>query len=439
MFLNRGAFFEDGGNNRKMWNIAQKIQSSIYNVMSVVEGVNKIANGYQSLYKNNNTSDKQIQTGRNNLSRNLKSAIGSSAGKILSKLKLVGKVLPIANIFSGIWELSKTFSFISLKTMEYKIDHNNSIYYVTPTFKLPIFDIELTSSQSKTRVTPLATSALNYMLPDGKDAKGQKLYEFNDQYYLSKDAVKADLIRQIYLHPERYVPNRKLMISIMAKDVPYWLPETISNANICGTTADDTNCINQVDYDSTLNEEKDQFINQIFTTYFKPRQQSFYLDGFGNYFSSKDEALASLAENVALANFDVLYRYQTRTGKEFFANSKTEIINFINNNEIIDNKQVINSDLITTSHYDTLSDYLGIKFELYILEYYGDHKYFMSHQQTWNYLWNHINYQILNFDATMNSFQFGEHAFFNENDFIAWINVNIIRVQGKKDDRKVVN
>ncbi|RUP70517.1 hypothetical protein D6D54_09455, partial [Spiroplasma poulsonii] len=125
MFLNQGAFFEDGGNNRKMWNIAQKIQSSIYNVMSVVEGVNKIADGYQSLYKNNNTSDKQIQTGRNNLSRNLKSAIGSSAGKILSKLKLVGKVLPIANIFSGIWELSKTFSFISLKTMEYKIYYNN--------------------------------------------------------------------------------------------------------------------------------------------------------------------------------------------------------------------------------------------------------------------------------------------------------------------------
>lgn len=159
MFLNQGAFFENGGNNRKIWNIAQKIQSSIDNVMSVVEGVNKIADGYQSLYKNNNTSDKQIQLGRNNLNRNLKSAIGSSTGKILSKLKLVGKTLPIANIFSGIWELSKTFSFISLKTMEYKIDHNNSIYYVTPTFKLPILDIELTSSQPKTRVTPLATSA----------------------------------------------------------------------------------------------------------------------------------------------------------------------------------------------------------------------------------------------------------------------------------------
>lgn len=422
-----------------MWNIAQKIQSSIDNVMSVVDGANKIADGYQSLYKNSNTSDNQIQAGRNQLSHNLKGAIGSSTGKILSKLKLVGKALPIASIFSVIWELSKTFSFISLKTMEYKIDHNNSIYYVTPTFKLPIFDIELTSSQPKTMVTPLATSTLNYMLPDGKDTKGQKLYEFNDHYYLSKDNAKADLIRQIYLHPERYVTNKKLMISIMAKDVPYWLPETISNANICGTTADNNDCINQVDYDSTLSVEKDKFINQIFTSYFEPNQKSFYLDGFGNYFLSKDEALASLAENVALANFDVSYRYQTRVGKEFFANSKEEIMNFINNNEIIDNKEVINSNLITTSHYDTLSDYLGIKFDIYALDYYGDQKYFMSEQQAWNYLWNHLNYQTLNFDATMNSFQFGEYTFFNKNDFMAWINANIISVQGRKDDRKVVN
>ncbi|WHQ37482.1 hypothetical protein [Spiroplasma sp. SV19] len=439
MFLNQGAFFEEGGNNRKIWDIAQKIQSSVDNIMSVVDGANKIADGYQNLYKKSNTSDKQIQTGRKQLSHNLKSAIGSAMGKILSKLKLVGKALPIANIFSGIWELSKTFSFISLKTLEAKIDHNNSIYYVTPTFKLPILDIEFTSSQLKTSVTPLATSALNYMLPSGTNAKDQKLYEFNDHYYLSKAAAKADLIRQIYLHPERYVSNRKLMISIMAKDVPYWLPETISNANICGTTADDSNCINQVDYDSAVSAEKDKFINQIFTEHFKPKEQSFYLDGFGNYFLSKDEALASLAENVALGNFAVTYRYQTRTGKVFFANSETEMVNFINNNEMIDNKQVINSDLITTSHYNNLSDYLGMKFDIYTLDYYGDQKYFMSEQQAWNYLWNHINYQTLNFDATMQEFKFGTNAFFNKNDFITWINAKIVAVQGKKDDRKVVN
>ncbi|WP_425379627.1 hypothetical protein [Spiroplasma endosymbiont of Stenodema calcarata] len=316
--------------------------------------------------------------------------------------------------------------------MEYKIDHNNSIYYVTPTFKLPILDIALSSSQPKTLVTQLASSALNYMLPADKKTQGEKLYEFNDKYYLSKNAAKEDLIRQIYLHPERYIPNKKLMISIMAKDVPYLLPETISKANICGTTADDTNCISNVDYDSALSAEKDKFINQIFTTYFEPKKRSFYLDGFGNSFTSKDEALASLAENVALAKFDVSYRYQTRMGKVFFANSEAEIINFINMNEMIDNKQVINTDLITTSQYNNLSNYLGVNFDIYCLDYYGDQKYFMSEQQVWNYLWNHINYQILNFDATINRFQFGKHVFFNQNDFMAWVNANIIVVQGKK-------
>lgn len=439
MFLNQGAFFEDGGSNQKMWNIVQKIQSSVDNLMSVVDGANKIADGFQSLYHSNNTTDKQIQSGRNQLNENLKRAISSSTGKILSKLKLTIKSLPIMNIFSGIWELSKTFSFISLKTMEYKIDNSTSIYYVTPTFKLPILDIELTSSQPKTKVTPLATSALKYMLPNDKETKGQKLYEFNDQYYLSKIGAKQDLIRQIYLHPERYVLNKKLIINIMAKDVPYFLPETISNANICGTTSDDTNCIHQVDYDSLLSAEQDKFISQLFTTYFKPKKESFYLDGFGNYFTSRDEALASLAENVALTNFNVTYRYQTRTGKEVFTNSKIELIDFINHNEIIDNKQVINSDLIATAHYNTLSDYLGVDFNVYMIDYYGDQKYFMSEEQTWNYLWTHINYQTLNFDATMQSFKFGTQTFFSKNDFITWVNAKIISVKGKKDDRKVVD
>lgn len=70
--------------------------------MSVVDGANKIADGFQSLYHSNNTTDKQIQSGRNQLNENLKRAISSSTGKILSKLKLTIKSLPIMNIFSGI-------------------------------------------------------------------------------------------------------------------------------------------------------------------------------------------------------------------------------------------------------------------------------------------------------------------------------------------------
>ncbi|WP_239643281.1 hypothetical protein [Spiroplasma melliferum] len=88
---------------------------------------------------------------------------------------------------------------------------------------------------------------------------------------------------------------------------------------------------------------------------------------------------------------------------------------------------------------NTLSDYLGVDFNVYMIDYYGDQKYFMSEEQTWNYLWTHINYQTLNFDSTMQSFKFGTQTFFSKNDFITWVNAKIISVKGKKDDRKVVD
>ncbi|WP_283272268.1 hypothetical protein [Spiroplasma sp. SV19] len=449
MFLNQAAFYEENNERRAILNIVENIQSAVDNIMNVIGAGASIAGGFKDLYGSNNSSDKAIQEGRKKLNGELKDSVNSNMDVVLDKLHIkpdtfkapssYAGVIPIANIITGVWELSKTLSFISLKTMEFKIDQNNSLYYVVPTFKIPILNIELTSAQPNSVVTKLTESPLNYMLPSDGSVKDKKLYEFNDHYYLSKENAKEDLIEQIYLHPERYVPNKKLLINIMAKDIPYILPSEISEANICGTTTDDQNCINQTDYDSKLSEEKNKFVDQMFGLYYEPNKKEFFLDGFGNYFETRQEALTSLAENVAKSNFDVSYSYKTRTGKEIITETKEEIIDFINKNEVIDQKQIINSDLIISSSYDSLSEHMGINFDVYEMNYYGDLKYFMSYEQAWNYLMNHINYQVLNFDATSNTFGFGKHEFFSENDFVAWVNANLEPVKASEVKGKVVN
>ncbi|AGM26478.1 hypothetical protein SSYRP_v1c08890 [Spiroplasma syrphidicola EA-1] len=448
LFLNETAFFESNSDKQAVVNALQKIENAIDNVVGMINGVSGLADQIKENYKKKNTTDAKVQENRGEIKDKINGGLNDKASEISDKMHINNKnsqkIQPRAigaffKGFAAVWEISKALSLISLKTLEFKIDNEHSLYYMVPTFRIPVLGIDLKTPQPQTKITELSASALKYMLPSDLETKDQKLYEFNDHYYLSKENAKNDLIEAIYLHPERYVPNKKLMMSIMAQDIPYILPSQISDANICGTTSNDDDCITQADYDTKLSEEKNKFVKEMFDKYFVPNKKEFYLDGFGHYFETQQEALASLKENVAQSNFNVSYQYTTKTGKNILADSLTEIQDFVKNNEIIDSKAVINSDLITTSNYDSLSEYVGLNFDVYELSYFGDKKYFMSAMQAWNYVLNHVNYQTLNFDANAKTFAFGKHEFFSENDFMRWVELNTVQVSAKEANGKVVN
>ncbi|AGM25427.1 hypothetical protein [Spiroplasma chrysopicola] len=448
MFLNESDFFESSSDKLAVLNGLQKLESAIDNIVGMINGVGALKDSMKKNYTDNNTSDSKVQEERQKTNQKVQQGLNEKANEINDKMHIKDKknkkieprfVGAFLKGFAAAWEISKSLSFISIKTLEFKIDNEHSLYYMVPTFRIPVLGIDLKTPQPQTKITELSASALKYMLPSDLEAKDQKLYEFNDHYYLSKENAKSDLIEAIYLHPERYLPNKKLMMSIMAQDIPYTLPSQISDANICGSTSNDDDCITQADYDTKLSEEKNKFVKEMFDEYFVPNKKEFYLDGFGHYFETQQEALASLKENVAQANFNVSYQYTTKTGKSILADSLNEIQDFVTNNEIIDSKAVINSDLITTSNYDSLSNYIGLNFDVYELTYFGDKKYFMSAMQAWNYVLNHVNYQTLNFDANAKTFAFGKHEFFSENDFMRWVELNTVQVSAKEANGKVVN
>lgn len=116
--------------------------------------------------------------------------------------------------------------------------------------------------------------------------------------------------------------------------------------------------------------------------------------------------------------------------------SKEAVIDYIHKNEIVETKFIINSDLIVTSNYNDLAEYQNVDFDIYQLKFYGEDKYFISYEQAWNYIQNHVNYRVINYDGNTNSFTFGEHKFFKEEEFTNWINQNIVEVNANDIPRK---
>lgn len=431
LFINVNKFYNKGGVNQKILNAVTKFQKLAEIVMNPIENISKIKDDIKDTFTNKNTSQQQIDKSMNNINVKNQNIIRDNSINIYKGMGFKGldnnKARSFgSNLMSGLnwigkaWSISQALSFMSIVTFEAKLDKNTSLFYTVPTLKIPILNIAIQKPDPKVEVIKLSDSPLNYLLPKNTSKTFKIVYEYKGKYYLHKDLAESDLVQDIFQEPEKFLQTNKLFANVMNKEKFYKLKDPRFNKTINsdeGFTA--------AEYHKKLAEEKELYIKQIFEENYVINKKDFYLDGFGNGFEVKSAAISSLKENLAKANFNKKFYYIMKGAARVYRDTEEEIIDFIKNNQVVENKLIISSDLIKNNDYESLKEFQSDKFYFYKLNYFGEFKYFKTLNQAWNFLNNNINYQVINKEGNVKTFSINNKTFLSERDFEQWIEKNI--------------
>ncbi|ALD66071.1 hypothetical protein [Spiroplasma cantharicola] len=434
LFLNTSNFFNDGGTKKILWDIAEKI---FRGVDAVMEKIDKISGAVKQVSENIKDSEKTKNKNESELEKNMQknkemitNSLVNNEKEFINAMGLDIEesnlrfspllIVYIAQAVSGVWNLGQMFSFISLKTYEAKLDSNQSLYYFKPTFKLPLLNISFGKVKDQSIYT-LNDAPLKYFSPsiDGKEIK--ELYEFDGKYYKEKNKAIDDLKYSIYKKPENYLKTKQLLTSVISKDNNYML----NLPSICNSNSSTQGCLQSYEYEKKLAEEKEKYISNLFNKFYKDNGKEYYLDGFGGGYESKQIAIQELQRKADdSSNYKEIYTYEMNNNK-VFKETKKEIQEFIRNNQIIEYKSIINTDLIETSYYYNLKENNGYDFKIYEMNFYGQKKYFRSYLEAINYLDNKINYQVYELDRKQTTYTYKGIEFLDEKNFKQWIDKQI--------------
>jgi len=397
---------------------------------------------------NKSITEDQITKSKNKLSKEVNSALADNNileevfGLEMNTIGVSTFLSPalILKLVSLGLELEAMAGIFRFKTFEYKIDDDQSIYYYTMVPKIPFLNIELIrDARPNVSVVKLSDSIINYLIPkDFENDDLNKVYEFNGKYYIDKENAIEDLKRDIFLRPEWYIETKKLLISIFENDKGYVLPE---NFKIKRTNKGSG--LDAAKYNKELQEHIELYSEQLFKKYYSQNRILKYRDGYGKTFDNPTDAYNSLRSKIA--NPETLetlakYTYTTKNGTKITRKTTFELDEFVNENEIINQKQVNSDDLIVTADYNLLVEYSDLYTTIYILNYYGDKKYFSSRFEAWNYMLNHINYSVHNFTLAKKEYEYKNKVFKNKLEFDYWVEKNTFRIGWNKlNGREVIN
>ncbi|WP_342269208.1 hypothetical protein [Spiroplasma endosymbiont of Aspidapion aeneum] len=422
LFLNTNQFYNDSSSNplSKLNNFVKNAQGVLNNIFDLIGNGASMCSGLNEYTKGPKQDNKDVSGKIRENQQICKNTLSNQSDKLFDALGFKNNELKtnlsigapsVLGIISEAWSLGNSLSFLSVKTYEAKIDENQSIYYTVPVLKIPVINFDITKPDIKTHVYELTTAPVQYS-PEGKNAD---VYQFNDCYYFNKEQAINDLRIDMYQNPEKYFITKKIFVSNLDNS------EFIINLDKIKTDYD-SNGITSAKYQKAFNEAKENFVDKLFNKYYENTKKTFYLDGFGNYFEEKESAIASLNKNVdKLDNYKKFYTYKTENDKKFYFEKKQDVENFIVNNQLIKNKNVLSSQLYTTMIYGQLTRLDDQSYTIYRLDYYGKYLYFTSRLQAFNYLKNHVDYKVVNTDNQLFEYNINDKKFYNKNDFDRYI------------------
>ncbi|ATZ21548.1 hypothetical protein [Mesoplasma tabanidae] len=432
IFLNEDAFYNDGGFDKIVFKI---FENSIEQIQNLVDKTLKLSSNLSDINKEIIDLKKtETKTQENLVEKTNK--IQSDVADALMQDKTFNEILKIDNskytpvhaviaICSAVWSIGEMASFLSFVNYEAVIDSTHSVHYGELQWKIPFTNI-YSKTKANVSTIQLFKAPISYMLPTSsynQVTNDNQVFEFNNQYFLNKNYAIEELKRQIYLKPEKYLPTKKIFANILGDEKMLDLPE------VC-----DINCeiehehISQTKYNENLNKEKEIFLEEIFENKFEKPANEYYLDGFGSGFASKEEAISSMNEKIEdVQNYTKVYTYNINNQKIIKSSTK-EMEEFIKNNQLIDTKKVISSDLLETTTFNKLKENIGEDYEIFVLQFYNQKKYFQTKWEAQDYLFNNLNYTELDYIENLQTYQYKNKDFISKVEFDKWINLNIKEV-----------
>ncbi|WP_338983396.1 hypothetical protein [Spiroplasma endosymbiont of Othius punctulatus] len=438
LFLNPQAFYVDNNDKKEVLDSIKNIDATVNKAMdTIMLQIKSKSKKLEDELKKEKQSQDAYEKAREDLFDAANEAASQNPDEFLGAFGIKNEEnarqsriapLAIAKIATMSWEIYKNLSFISVETLEYKIDEDQSIYYMAPTFKIPFLNISLTHANPTVGITKLTDSLIGTPLPnDPETGKTKEVYEVAGKYYMDKDSAEQELKNDIYLHPERYLSSKQLFVSIFEDDEGYVLPEHISKAKIAESSED----VNEEEYKYTysrfqelLDIETKKYVDLLFDKYFSGTKISSFYDGFGNVYNSQLEARESLVNNAtktgAYKEYE-MYRYKTRSSEIIYARSEQELNDFVLKNEVIDSKMVLSTDLISGAIYSEISEYSKNYYEIYELEFYGDKKYFSNLKQVKEFLSNQLGIQTIEFKVDISEHVYKDKTFSSDEQLMQWV------------------
>jgi len=283
---------------------------------------------------------------------------------------------------------------MSFKTAEYKIDNNNSIYYITPVYRIPLIGIEQGSLEiPEVKVAMISESATDIVNPETYEENGvtqeTKVYEYQGQYFIKTDTIEKALLYDIYKHPERFLATSRIFTDATLNDGGYKISKALQESNAAltsGKLANKTDSENddetKLTYDQIIENEKNVYADYVFKRNFEITQDLRFTDGFGGLFSTKREALDSYNHKIKDKNsLKSKYIFNFRNNEEKF-DTEYELQKFIREHQAINSKTVRMSSLLNSTNYEKLETVdSDIYFSIFQINYYGELRYFATEEQ----------------------------------------------------------
>ncbi|WP_162807923.1 hypothetical protein [Spiroplasma alleghenense] len=327
-----------------------------------------------------------------------------------SKLKKITKGFNAVQIA---WELGNKLSPFKMKTMSLDFGEGQELLYTYMSFSLP-FAGEINKHDPSEYITP----TFLYKGVGGKDEKG---FRVKGSYFNNEtDAInymKTLMIR----NPEEYSQISKFTVSIMDKN------EEMAISN---------------DGYTSVEEQLDEFIDNIFKKYYANTKQRYFTDGFGNKFDNQIDAIASMRENISKKNFIRKYQWTDKLGikrnYDTYVEMK-EVQDIYIKNTYIDQKKVISSDLISEIDYNKLDEQTGSQNEYYSLIDGTKKRYFKTYEDACAFVVNKNQFE-LNIDEVTNIYiTYNGDIFESEQSFMLWVKENTKVTNKKGEEINYVN
>ncbi|AUB32133.1 hypothetical protein [Spiroplasma floricola] len=439
LFLNTSNFFNKGGVNKVVWDLTQGFLNKVDKVMDAFgDGVNAasdLAGLFSKDKKKSNKNDKKLSVSLKKKTAEIWSKLHKKNEDVLKALGMqdyrtkerAGPIV-IMKAISTVWSLGKIMSFISLKTYEAKLDSNQSLYYFEPTIKIPFTDITFGGSVQDQEIKTLIDTPLKYFNPKNNGKEINELYEFNGKYYHEKSKAIKDLKYEIFKKPEDYLKTKKILTSVISKDNTYKL----NLPQVCNGDEKQKDCISNYEYNRRFAQEKEKFIENLFNRFYENSKKEYFLDGFGGAHTSKEIAMNELKRKAdKVENYKRVYIYMLNNNR-VIKNRLEDIKEFIRNNQPLEYKNIINTDLIKTNHFDSLKENNNYTFDIWKVNFYGQEKYFRSQLELWKFLENKLNYKVMNYTREETTHVYNNIEFIKKEEFINWINNQIVEVRKQK-------
>lgn len=350
--------------------------------------------------------------------------IDENTGKMVYKKEITPakakatKMLNMFGIAQKIWEAGNILSFMNYNTYENDLGDGQVLTYQVVGYRIPILDIDFKNDEFKQHLKATELISTGF-LPLPED--GAELYVVFGSLFSSLAAAEDYLKYYIFTNPLRFSDSNMFYINIMSQEEAFQF-------DLGGGE------LSESELEFKFSEEFDKFKEEIFQKYFLDKATIAYSDGFGNFFTDKDSALNSLSQNITYKNFVIKYKV-TNLSLDHYFDSRAEAEAFQRKclASQIQEKTVLNSNLVTSTYYSELSENKGNTYNIYKVYFQGKYRYFASYEDALYHLVQ--NTTIKRKKETLGYYQinFNGQLFQSETEFYKWVSDNTTVREGRLD------